>query len=90
MTEIALRAFPAGISADTLTQLLDDTRNRETLLQSIIHRFEQRYGVSLETLEARLARGEGSEHPDWRAAKAASIPIGKIRLSGVTPSRHCN
>ncbi len=63
--EVALRAFPPGITQETLTQLLEDTRNREELLQNTIRRFEQRYGISLKALEARLDHGEGSEHPDW-------------------------
>jgi len=64
MSEPTLYA-PPGISQEMLTQLLKDERNREVLLQGIIRRFEQRYGGSLEALEARLARGEGPEHPDW-------------------------
>ncbi len=65
MPEIALRTFPTGISMETLTRLLDDLRGRESLLQAMIGRLEQRYGGPLEMLEARLSRGEGSEHPDW-------------------------
>jgi len=53
------------MSRETLTPLLDDVRNREVVLQAIVRRFEQHYGDSLEALEARLARGEGREHPDW-------------------------
>ena len=63
--EVVLRAFPPGITQETLTQLLEDTRNREELLQNIIRRFEQRYNTSLKSLETRLDHGEGSEHPDW-------------------------
>jgi len=48
-----------------MNRLLEEMRNREALLQAIIKRYEQRYGLSLEELEARLDRGEGSEHPDW-------------------------
>jgi hypothetical protein len=65
MAEVAWRALPAGISSETLTRLLDDVHSREAVLQAMVQRFEQRYGASLEALEARLARGEGSEHPDW-------------------------
>ncbi len=65
MPEIALRTFPTGISMETLTRLLDDLRGRESLLQAMIGRLEQRYGGPLEMLEARLSRGDGSEHPDW-------------------------
>lgn len=57
--------FPPGISQRTLVQLLDDARSRETLLREMIGRFAKRYGGSLDALEARLARGEGNEHPDW-------------------------
>jgi hypothetical protein len=31
----------------------------------VTNRFEEQYGQPLAELEARLARGEGSEHPDW-------------------------
>ena len=65
MAEVAWRVLPTGISSETLTRLLDDVHNREVVLQAMIRRFEQHYGASLEALEARLARGEGSEHPDW-------------------------
>jgi hypothetical protein len=65
MSEVALRALPSSISHEALTPVLDDVRNREVILQTMIRRFEQRYGDSLEALEARLARGEGREHPDW-------------------------
>jgi len=65
MSGIALSTLPSGISREVLVQLLDDLRNREAVLQAVIRRFEQRYGESLEALEARLARGEGPEHPDW-------------------------
>ena len=65
--EVALRAFPPGITQETLTQLLEDTRNREELLQNTIRRFEQRHGISLKALEARLDHGGGSEHPEPRA-----------------------
>ena len=65
MSEVALRALPSSIAREPLTPLLDDVRNREVILQAMIRRFEQHYGDSLEALEARLARGEGREHPDW-------------------------
>ena len=65
MSEVALRALPSSIPHEALTPLLDDVLNREAILQAMIRRFEQRYGDSLESLEARLARGEGREHPDW-------------------------
>ncbi len=65
MSQVISHALPSGISRETLTRLLEDTRNREALLQATIQRFAGRYGGSLEMLEARLARGEGPEHPDW-------------------------
>ena len=65
MSEVTLRALPSSVSRETLTPLLDDVHNREVVLQAMLRRFEQRYGDSLEALEARLARGEGPEHPDW-------------------------
>lgn len=65
MSQTRLSTLPADISQPALRQLLDDIRNRETILQAMTKRFEQRYAGSLESLEARLARGEGPEHPDW-------------------------
>jgi hypothetical protein len=65
MVDIAVRAFPPGISPETLGQWLDETRSREALVRQMIGQFEKRYSGSLEALEARLARGEGPEHPDW-------------------------
>ena len=53
------------VEPTTLRRLLEETRGREVLLRQVIRRMEQRYGCSLEELEARLARGEGPEHPDW-------------------------
>ncbi len=46
-------------------RLLEEARARETLLRQAVRRLEQKYRCSLEELEARLARGEGGEHPDW-------------------------
>ncbi len=40
-------------------------RDRENLLRAEIERYERHYSETLEELEARLERGEGSEHPDW-------------------------
>lgn len=65
MSEVAWRTLPSDISRETLAQLVDDIHNREAILQAMLQRFEHRYGGSLEVVEARLARGEGSEHPDW-------------------------
>jgi hypothetical protein len=65
MQKIVLQAFPSGISENMLSGLLDETRDRESVLKAILQRFEQRYGGSLEELESRLKRGEGQEHPDW-------------------------
>jgi hypothetical protein len=45
--------------------LTDDQQDQEANLQTVIQRFESRYDESLPALEARLARGEGQEHPDW-------------------------
>lgn len=65
MTEIALQTLPPGVSRATLVQLVNDQRNQEAHLQTVIHGFEARYDESLAALETRLARGEGQEHPDW-------------------------
>ena len=65
MPEVAQYTLPPGISQEMLPQLLKGELGREVLLQGIIRRFEQRCGGSLEAFEARLARGEGPEHPDW-------------------------
>ena len=64
MSEI-LPGLPSHISRETLAQSLADMRNREPLLETTIRRFEQSHGRSLEAMENRLSRGEGSEHPDW-------------------------
>jgi hypothetical protein len=65
VAEAALHALPPGISREALAQLLDDQRGQEELLQTVIRRYERDYDEPLEVLEARLARGEGREHPDW-------------------------
>ena len=65
MAEVAVNALPPGVSPEALAQLLSDQLDREELLQTVIRRFERCYGESLDTMEARLARGEGPEHPDW-------------------------
>ena len=65
MSKTALRTFPPGISQEALIQWLDEMRSRETLMRQMVLHFEKRYNGSLEALEARLARGEGAEHPDW-------------------------
>jgi hypothetical protein len=60
-------------------------RQVEILLQQVIQQMEQRYDDSLETLEVRLARGEGQEHPDWEdsiewrnAVEALQRTLGKV------------
>jgi len=65
MSQASVQPLPLRISSETMNRLLEEMRNREALLQAIIKRYEQCYGLSLEELEARLDRGEGSEHPDW-------------------------
>ena len=64
MSEI-LPGLPSHISRETLAQSLADMRNREPLLETPVRRFEQIHGRSVEAMENRLSRGEGSEHPDW-------------------------
>ncbi len=57
--------FPKNISRQALTRLREDLMRRETLLKAMVQRFETQYGITLESLESRLALGEGQEHPDW-------------------------
>lgn len=57
--------WPFSLESATLREILADVRGREILLRQVILQMEQRCDGSLETLEARLARGEGQEHPDW-------------------------
>lgn len=59
------RSWPFQVEPTTLRRLLEETKGREVLLRQVIRQMEQRYQCSLEELEARLARGEGQEHPDW-------------------------
>ena len=59
------RDLPPNISTEMLGELLEVERHREILVRQIVRRFEDRYGGSIEALEERLARAEGSEHPDW-------------------------
>lgn len=65
MTDISLQTLPPDVSPENLVGLLNETRERETVLEAMLQRFEGRYSVSLKDLEARLGRSEGSEHPDW-------------------------
>jgi uncharacterized protein (DUF433 family) len=65
MPTVALQTLPSGISQDTLMRFLDDLHNWEAVLRAMIGRFEKRYGVPLEEVEARLSRGQGAEHPGW-------------------------
>lgn len=59
------QSWPLHVDPATLRQLAEETQGREILLRQVIRQMEQWYGCSLEELEARLARGEGQEHPDW-------------------------
>ncbi|MEW5827606.1 MAG: hypothetical protein AB1846_01860 [Chloroflexota bacterium] len=63
--QAAFDTFPKNIFRQALTRLREDLIRREALLNTMVQRFEARYGSSLETLESRLGRGEGQEHPDW-------------------------
>jgi len=65
MANVTAATLPPDISPELLKRWLSDSRSHETLLGNIVSRFAQRYHSSLEELESRLARGEGSEHPDW-------------------------
>jgi hypothetical protein len=85
MTEIAIQTLPPGISRATLVQLISDQHNQEAHLQTVIHGFEARYDESLSALEARLARGEGQEHPDWEDSiewRNAVESLRRARLMG--------
>lgn len=63
-----MEMWPPGLSRRSLVDLLEDARSRESLLRTEIERYERHYSGTLEQLEARLDRGEGSEHPDWEDA----------------------
>lgn len=63
--KISEARWPFSLDSATLREILADVRGREILLRQVIRQMEQRYDGSLETLEARLARGEGQAHPDW-------------------------
>jgi hypothetical protein len=70
----AFTPFPKNISRNALTRLRDDLTRRQSVLQTIVRRFEAQYNVSLESFEARLAQGKGR-----------NTPIGRIPSSGATP-----
>lgn len=57
--------LPQNISRSALTRLRADLSRRESLLDAIVERYQKKYAMSLEAFEARLAKGEGQEHPDW-------------------------
>ena len=61
----AFAPFPKNISRNALTRLRDNLSRRESVLQSMVHRFESQYKSSLDALEQRLIQGKGQEHPDW-------------------------
>lgn len=61
----AFAPFPKSISRNALTRLRDNLSRRESVLQSMVSRFENQYNSSLDALEQRLAQGIGQEHPDW-------------------------
>ena len=61
----ALHTFPVHVEKRVLLGLLEETQAREDLLRQTIRRLERKYRCYLEELVARLARGEGEEHPDW-------------------------
>ena len=81
MNEVLL---PPTIPPEILTRLAREAEDRETVLQSILQRFEQRYQVPLEMLEERLKRGEGTEHPDWEDSiewRNAVEALQRVRLT---------
>jgi len=57
--------WPSQVNVVTLRKILEETQGRKALLEELIRQMERRYDCSLEELEARVARGEGREHPDW-------------------------
>ncbi len=61
---LAAKTLPPGINHTVLAGFVSEVDGREAVLRAMIGRFEQRYG-SLKELEARLEKGQGSEHPDW-------------------------
>ncbi|MCX7839968.1 MAG: hypothetical protein N2559_11020 [Anaerolineae bacterium] len=84
MTEVLVNTLPKGVSPETLARLAREAQDRESVLQSIIQRFEQRYQVPLEVFEERLSRGEGNEHPDWEDSiewRNAVEALQRVRLS---------
>ncbi len=84
MSDVLLGTLPQSISLETLARLAHEAEDREEILQSILQRFEQRYQVPLETLEERLKRGEGTEHPDWEDSiewRNAVEALQRVRLT---------
>ena len=65
LSTVIVRTLPTQVEPGDVRQLVKETQGRQVLLHQVIGRLEQRYGCSLEELEARLDRGEGQEHPDW-------------------------
>lgn len=65
MTTVLPDQLPSGVSVPAIRSLLEDAKHREQLFLAVVNRFAAQYDQPLVELEARLARGEGSEHPDW-------------------------
>ena len=65
MTTILPDQLPSDVSVPAIRSLLEDAKHRERLFLAVVNRFVAQYDQPLVELEARLARGEGSEHPDW-------------------------
>ena len=61
----AIQTLPPHVKPVAIRRLLEETQGRQVLLLQVISQLERRYDCSLKELEARLARGEGQEHPDW-------------------------
>lgn len=51
-------------SRSELSNLPSGLSRRKNALRSLVSRFEAKYGMTLDALETRLAKGLGQEHPN--------------------------
>ena len=84
MSEMSYPTKPPQFAPEGLSRLLKEAQSRELLLRKMVERFQKQYGVSLESLENRLSRGEGNVHPDWEDSIAWRNAVEVLQNSQLT------
>ncbi|MBE9508827.1 MAG: hypothetical protein IMY86_12350 [Chloroflexi bacterium] len=73
-----LQRYPLPVSADRLRDSASNVEQQIAAYSSIVRRFEERYGGTLETFEHQIVQGDVPEHPAWEEALEWGVALDEI------------